>query len=99
MSLLPTGISDPLIEQAFRETEKQVRKVRKFNYWSEGKRLEDIDLTTEEKPVAHGLGRKPKGMLVLKKNAAKHVFESTDATKDLLYLSSDGTVTVTVWVF
>ena len=89
---------DEVAQWALNQTDQDIRRLN-GNPFTDGKRLEELDLTTTETTVAHGLGRKPKGMLVISKNAALHVFESTKSDENHLYLKSDGTVTATVWVF
>ena len=52
--------------------------------------------------IAHGLGRKLKGWIVVSKNAAQHVYDSqaSNETPDLfLHLTASGAVTVDLWVF
>jgi len=56
--------------------------------------------TTSE--IAHSLGRKLIGYIVVKRNAAQHVYdtqETNDTPDKTLYLTAGGTVTVDLWVF
>jgi len=83
---------------AFGQTDRSIDKLTR-NPLNDGRALADLDLTTTEQAVAHGLERKPKGFVVISKDAAQHVFESTKADEKHLFLKSDGTVTCSVWVF
>lgn len=52
--------------------------------------------------IAHGLGRKLKGWIVVSKNAAQHVYDvqaSNDSPELFLHLTAGGAVTVDLWVF
>jgi len=52
--------------------------------------------------IAHGLGRKLKGWVVVSKNAAQHVYDaqaSNDSPDIFLHLTAGGAVTVDLWVF
>ena len=56
--------------------------------------------TTSE--IAHSLGRNLIGYIVVKRDAAHHVYDTQDTndTPDkTLYLTASGTVTVDLWVF
>tara|TARA_R100000655_G_scaffold57852_1_gene96203 strand:+ start:226 stop:522 length:297 start_codon:yes stop_codon:yes gene_type:complete len=98
MALLPNVINDDTIRWAFSQAELSLSRLER-NPLADGKRIIDLDLSTTETTVAHGLGRTPKGLLVIRKNAAQHVFESSPADEEHIFLKSDGTVTATVWVF
>ena len=98
MTLLGAFTNNEVSEWALSQTDQSIRRLER-NPFTEGKRLEELELSTTETTVAHGLGRKAKGLLVISKNAAQHVFESTKSDDNHVYLKSDGAVTVTVWVF
>ena len=52
--------------------------------------------------IAHGLGRKLQGWIVVSKNAAQHVYDSqasNSAPETFLHLTAGGAVTVDLWVF
>mgnify|MGYP000376048240 FL=1 len=52
-------------------------------------------------PVSHGLGRRPTGYLVVRRNANAVLWDQADAAdaNAFLYLQPSATVTVTLWVF
>lgn len=52
-------------------------------------------------PVSHGLGRRPTGYFVVRRNANAVLWDRADATdaNAFLYLQTSATVTVTLWVF
>jgi len=52
-------------------------------------------------PVSHGLGRRPTGYFVVRRNANAVLWDRADATdaNAFLYLQPSATVTVTLWVF
>jgi hypothetical protein len=50
--------------------------------------------------IGHGLGRSPRGYLIVKKNADANVWESDGRFSDkLLHLNASANVTVSIWVF
>ena len=65
--------------------------------------LEDILLASGvTSKVAHKLGRKLIGWIVVGKNAAQHVYDANSGKTDLdqyIHLTAGGTTTVNVWVF
>ena len=65
----------------------------------EGRAIGDLDLSTTELKVAHGLGRKPKGFIVLTQDAAQVIYESSASDATHLNLKAGGAVTADVWVF
>lgn len=68
----------------------------------DGRLVEDVDLTTSQTKVAHGLGRIPKGWVVVDKTGNVDVWRDTTGTsqrKTFLYLKADAAVTVSLWVF
>lgn len=52
-------------------------------------------------PVSHGLGRRPTGYLVVRRNANAAIWDQGDTpdSNAFLYLQTSATVTVTLWVF
>ena len=52
--------------------------------------------------ISHSLGRNINGYIVVRRNAAQHVFDLQDTNDNpsaTLLLTADGTVTVDLWVF
>lgn len=69
----------------------------------DGHLLEDVVLKGggETTKIAHGLGRKPKGHIIVKRNAAvTYTIDQTATTPSReLWLLASGAATVTLWVF
>lgn len=67
----------------------------------DGNLLEDKDVATTETPVAHGLGRVPRGYLIVKhdQSSSFHVYESSTADKNYFYFTGSTAVTLSLWVF
>ena len=69
----------------------------------DGRLIESISLSSgTTSKIAHKLGRKIIGYIVVGKNAAQHVYDENSGKSDLdtyLHLTSGGTVTVNIWVF
>jgi len=69
----------------------------------DGVLIEDIDLASgTSTKIAHKLGRKLRGWIVVGRTAAQHVYDENAGETDLdefLHLTAGGTVTVNVWVF
>lgn len=63
-----------------------------------GRLIEDVEVTTSQVTVNHGLNRELKGWIVVKKNADRRVWQ-TDITATTLTLDASATVTVSLWVF
>lgn len=62
--------------------------------------IKDVALSTTEVKVEHKLGREPQGWLIVKKNAAQDIYESSSfLPKRYLSLTAAGTVTASIWVF
>lgn len=65
----------------------------------DGELLKDVVIVAgTPKLVAHKLGRKPVGYLVVRRSANSMVWDSA-ATKEFLTLSASANVTVSLWVF
>lgn len=69
----------------------------------DGRLINDIDLASgTSTKIAHKLGRKLNGWIVVGKSAGQHVYDENAGQTDLgthLHLTAGGTVTVNVWVF
>jgi len=69
----------------------------------DGRLIEDIDLASgTSTKIAHKLGRKLRGWIVVGRDAAQHVYDENSGKTDLgsfVHLTAGGTVTVNVWVF
>lgn len=80
---------------------KQVTDALVANQLLEG-RLLTVTLTAGAfTPVSHGLGRRPTGYFVVRRNANAVLWDRADAAdaNAFLYLQPSATVTVTLWVF
>lgn len=67
----------------------------------DGRLIEDIEVTTSQVVVNHGLGRELRGWILVDKNANARVWRvnsTTNPTREL-HLDSGATVTVSLWVF
>jgi hypothetical protein len=65
-----------------------------------GTLVENLVVTNGTVAVGHGLGRTPRGYIVVKRSADVRVWDaSTAATVNLLHLQANGTATVSLWVF
>jgi hypothetical protein len=68
----------------------------------DGRIIKDIFLDSSENPTAvkHGLGKEPRGWIVIKQDASASVYQSTSSTPQAtLDLNSSADVTVSLWVF
>ena len=65
----------------------------------DGNAVKELDLSTTELRIAHGLGRKPQGFLVLTRDAAQVIYESSESDSTFINLKAGGAVTADVWVF
>ena len=58
----------------------------------------DVEVTTSQATLRHGLGRRPLGWILVTKDANANVWEVSRNDTELV-LDSSATVTVDVWVF
>ena len=69
----------------------------------DGRLISDIDLASGTvSKIAHKLGRKLQGWVIVGKGAAQYVYDNNSGQSDLdeyIHLTAGGTVTVNVWVF
>lgn len=65
-----------------------------------GSLITDVDLGTTAVRVAHKLGRKPLGYIVIRRDSDATVFEQVEDREDFfLNLKASATVRVNLWVF
>ena len=70
--------------------------------FASGTRVQDVEVTTSDTFVNHGLESTPEGFIVLKSNAAQVVYESStenDSPDRFIILRAGGTVTVDLFFF
>jgi len=70
--------------------------------FASGNRVQDLDITTADTIVDHGLEQKPEGWIVLKQNAAQVIYESAtvnDFPETTVILKAGGTVTADLFFF
>ena len=70
--------------------------------FASGNRVQDLDITTADTIVDHGLEQKPEGWIVLKQDAAQVIYESAttnDFPEATIILQAGGTVTVDLFFF
>jgi hypothetical protein len=86
------------VDRALRQIEKRL----KVCALTDGHQLDDVELTTTTKTVAHKLGRRAQGYIVVGRDAAEIVYDENAGKADLatnLHLSASGAVTVSLWVY
>lgn len=96
----------PLQEQFF-EDESAARLMVYLKEWAaqitdvpllDGVLLEDIDVSTTATWFTHGLGRTPRGWIVVKKEATVDIWQTGSSTSRI-QLDADASATVSIWVF
>jgi len=96
------SVTDPEIQSLQYRLEKTLRPVTDSSI-VDGRIIEDIDLASgTTSKIAHKLGRKLIGWIVVGKSAGQHVYDANSGKSDLdeyIYLAAGGTVTVNIWVF
>lgn len=65
----------------------------------DGNLLEGVALSTTDTEVHHGLGRKPRGWVVVDQDADARVWRSVASTSSTLTLQASASVTINLWVF
>ena len=60
-----------------------------------------VDLVSGDNDISHGLGRAYQGMILTNIDTARDLYvNATNTQKDkILILNSDGTATVSIWIF
>lgn len=96
------SISNPEIQNFQYRLEETLRPITDSSI-IDGRIILDVDLASgTSTKIAHKLGRKLKGWIVVGKDAAQHVYDENSGESDLdtfLHLTAGGTVTVSIWVF
>jgi|TARA_R110002167_G_C12414559_1_gene628249 hypothetical protein len=70
--------------------------------FASGNRVQDVDITTADTIVDHGLEQTPEGWIILKQNAAQVIYESAtvnDFPETTVILKANGTVTADLFFF
>ena len=70
--------------------------------FASGNRVQDVDITTADTIVDHGLEQTPEGWIILKQNAAQVIYESAtvnDFPETTVILKAGGTVTADLFFF
>ena len=70
--------------------------------FASGNRVQDVDITTSDTVVDHGLEQAPEGWIILKQNAAQVIYESAtvnDFPGTTVILKAGGTVTADLFFF
>ena len=70
--------------------------------FASGNRVQDLDITTADTIVDHGLEQAPEGWIVLKQDAAQVIYESAtinDFPETTVILKAGGTVTADLFFF
>ena len=95
-------VTDPRIMELQYRLEETLRPVTDSSILG-GILIKDVDLASgTSTKVAHKLGRKLQGWIIVGKTAAQHVYDENEGESDLdefLHLTAGGTVTVNVWIF
>jgi len=70
--------------------------------FASGNRVQDVDITTADTIVDHGLEQAPEGWIILKQNAAQVIYESAtvnDFPATTVILKAGGTVQADLFFF
>ena len=96
------SVTDPEIQNLQYRLEETLRPVTSSSV-IDGNLIEDISLASgTTSKIAHKLGRKLIGWIIVGKDAAQHVYVVNSGKTDLdtyIHLTAGGTVTVNIWVF
>lgn len=96
------SVTDPQINEIQYRLETVFRPITD-SVIVDGTMIEDIELSSGvSTKIAHKLGRTVKGWIVIRKNAAQHVYDENSGQTDLdtyLHLKAGGNVTISIWVF
>jgi hypothetical protein len=65
----------------------------------DGVLLEDVTLDTTQRSFEHGLARKPRGYIVLRRTTGAVVFDDVEPTDRHIFFKASVTTTCTLWVF
>lgn len=78
-------------------TERGLRELP-GNLLLQGRLLEDVEITTGTAKVAHGLGRRPRGWLIVDQDASATIWR-TEWDDKFIGFDASATVLVKIWVF
>jgi len=96
------NLTDPELQEFEFRVEDTFRPITDSSI-IDGRIISDIELSSGTiSKIAHKLGRKLQGWVIVGKNAAQHVYDDNSGQTDLdtyIHLTAGGTVTVNVWVF
>ena len=70
--------------------------------FASGNRVQDVEITTSDTIVDHGLEQTPEGWIVLKQDAAQVIYESATANdfpETTIIMKAGGTVTADLFFF
>ena len=70
--------------------------------FASGNRVQDVEVTTSDTIVDHGLDQAPEGWIILKQNAAQVIYQSAtvnDFPETTIILKAGGTVTADLFFF
>ena len=66
----------------------------------DGRILENVAVSTTATEIAHGLGRKPLGYIIVKSNAHVTIYDTTSTTPTVtIKLTASATATINLWIF
>lgn len=64
-----------------------------------GKLFEDVLLDTTEVGLTHGLGRKPRGWIVVDRDSTAAIYRSSSSTTQRIFFTASASVVANIWVF
>lgn len=94
----PEGQDSPSLDRVLFSHAQALHEVQKTALL-DGHQLDDVDVATSATEIKHLLGRKPKGFVVVDKDADARVWRSATSTSTLLTLRASAAVTVSLWVY
>jgi len=85
------------VEEMVRNLDEIFREIQSdFLY---GVTIKDVVLGASETSIAHKLGSKTQGWIIIDKNANENIWSSSAKDGKFLYLTASGDVTVTIYVW
>tara|TARA_R100000152_G_C6781867_1_gene217415 strand:- start:5535 stop:5837 length:303 start_codon:yes stop_codon:yes gene_type:complete len=97
-SFINTQVKDPELARVQSNVEVSFRSLDEVPFL-DGRRHTGLELSTTELRIAHGLNRKPQGFIVLTRDAAQEIYESSISDLTYINFKAGGAVTADVWVF
>jgi hypothetical protein len=96
----PLRTSDPILSRVQTQVQQLAQVLTEIPLLN-GRLIQDVDLTTSESLVEHGLDRVPTGWFVVGIDANATVYSASTPTlpKRHLPLTASATCTVSLWVF